>query len=311
MTFFKNIISELAREAGLDSRRPRRPSLFTAPPPVPRNEQTGNVNKVTEESKGEYDILSPRLNSLIAAAIADGVITDMERQVLLRNAQQENVPEDEFMMILEARLFEQRRLLQTREEEMLNRTDNSDSQQTAGIATSGSIAPPPLPQEARRSVIKCPHCNAPLKSLATSCPECGYDYINVHTGNLSSWERLAIRIKEISNSEIKPGEDIFTILDFSRLDDPNRDKNLMIISALNSWPVPSDKQDIVDFMTGCAPLGKPSGFFDDKGMSEKQLEKAYYNKAQQVLLKARIVLKDDPSLLNEIEMIARQYKIKV
>ena len=43
---------------------------------------------------------------------------------------------------------------------------------------------------------------------------------------------------------------------------------------------------------------------------EKTIAKAYKNKAVEILIKARIVLKDDPGLLREIEETASKFKIK-
>ncbi|MDE6308650.1 MAG: tellurite resistance TerB family protein, partial [Muribaculaceae bacterium] len=52
---------------------------------------------------------SPMLERLINAALADGVITDKERQVLHRKAQEEGVDPDELDLVLEAMLYERKR----------------------------------------------------------------------------------------------------------------------------------------------------------------------------------------------------------
>ena len=75
--------------------------------------------------------------------------------------------------------------------------------------------------------------------------------------------------------------------------------------VIENFPIPSDKQGIFDFFVSCAPLSKADSFF-----SRNQLEGSYKKKAQQVLLKARIILKDDPKLLADINELAKQYKIK-
>lgn len=52
-----------------------------------------------------------KIESLIAAALADGILTDKERQILIRRAVAEGIDADEFEMVLDARLIElQKRL---------------------------------------------------------------------------------------------------------------------------------------------------------------------------------------------------------
>ncbi|MDR1554004.1 MAG: hypothetical protein LBS69_11180 [Prevotellaceae bacterium] len=52
---------------------------------------------------------SEKLENLINAALADGVLTEKEKQVLLKNAEAEGIDLDEFEMILESRLYEKQK----------------------------------------------------------------------------------------------------------------------------------------------------------------------------------------------------------
>ena len=47
-----------------------------------------------------------KIESLISAALADGVLTEKEKQVLFKRAQAEEIDIDEFEMVLDARLVE-------------------------------------------------------------------------------------------------------------------------------------------------------------------------------------------------------------
>ena len=47
-----------------------------------------------------------KIESLISAALADGVLTEKEKQVLFKRAQAEGIDLDEFEMVLDARLVE-------------------------------------------------------------------------------------------------------------------------------------------------------------------------------------------------------------
>lgn len=46
-----------------------------------------------------------KIEALIKAALADGVLTEKEKQILLKRAQAEGIELDEFEMILDARLL--------------------------------------------------------------------------------------------------------------------------------------------------------------------------------------------------------------
>lgn len=258
---------------------------------APRNTSAERVPRAVPESReGAYDnLLSPKLNQLIAAAIADGEISDMERQVLIRNAQAENVAMDEFVMILEARLFEQRRVLRAQEDAMAR----------------AKLEAQPKTQERRRPAdsTRCPHCGAPVKLLASRCPECGYDYPVAQGASASAFEKLNAALAAIDNEGAKGLIGKYISLMGAGADTP--DKLLKKKRVIETFPIPSDKQGIFDFFVACAPLSKPESFFQRNG-----LEGSYKKKAEQVLLKARVVLKDDMALLNEINELAKQYKIK-
>jgi tetratricopeptide (TPR) repeat protein len=68
---------------------------------------------------------SEKLEQLIAAALADGVLTEKEKQILFKRAQAEGVDLDEFEMVLSARVLEAEK--------------SSQSQQPSGADSTGSI----------------------------------------------------------------------------------------------------------------------------------------------------------------------------
>lgn len=85
-----------------------------AAPPVPwSNPASAPAPEPAQSTNG----FSTKLNSLIESAVADGEISDLERQVLVRNAQAEGVAMDEFVMVLEARLYERRQELMRMQKE--------------------------------------------------------------------------------------------------------------------------------------------------------------------------------------------------
>lgn len=259
-----------------------------AAPPVPWQSapQPPTAPVASAQPMASDNSLSPRLNSLINAAVADGEISDMERNVLIRNAQQEGVSMDEFVMILEARLYEQQQVLRSRQQE-------ADNKQKAAAAV--NVAPIPG-RPSRPQLRKCPACGEIINDLLTTkCDKCGYDFDHTaEQSTESSWERLAAKIAEEREKDNLRTKSFFEDLLGESLD-------AKLASVVSVFPVPSGKQDLLDFFTSCAPLADKLG---------SQLDRAYYAKAQQVLIKARVLLKNEKDLLEQMEEIAKQYKIK-
>lgn len=259
-----------------------------AAPPVPWQSapQPPTAPVASAQPMASDNSLSPRLNSLINAAVADGEISDMERNVLICNAQQEGVSMDEFVMILEARLYEQQQVLRSRQQE-------ADNKQKAAAAV--NVAPIPG-RPSRPQLRKCPACGEIINDLLTTkCDKCGYDFDHTaEQSTESSWERLAAKIAEEREKDNLRTKSFFEDLLGESLD-------AKLASVVSVFPVPSGKQDLLDFFTSCAPLADKLG---------SQLDRAYYAKAQQVLIKARVLLKNEKDLLEQMEEIAKQYKIK-
>lgn len=105
-----------------------------------------------------------KIEALIAAALADGVLTEKEKQILFKNAQAQGIDLDEFEMVLDARLVE------------LQKSTNS--------------APK---SDKYGHVRKCPSCGAIVGAFKGTCPECGFEFTEIDA-NLSSrklYEALA------------------------------------------------------------------------------------------------------------------------
>lgn len=217
-----------------------------AAPPVP----WANPAPAATPPAGNSNGFSEKLNALIASAVADGEISDLERQVLIRNAQAEGVAMDEFVMVLEARLYERRQELSRMQKQ------EQSAAEAAKLAAMRAAAPAPSSQK-RNALDRCPHCNAPVKQLATSCPECGYEYPVGMAGNQgTASERLARKIEEArekAENAPKKGNGLLNMyissLNGSIYHDKVTDAQAM---AIKNFPVPTNKTDILDLFTTCA-----------------------------------------------------------
>lgn len=225
------------------------------------------------------DGLSQRLNMLIEAAVTDGQISDAEMRVLVRKGAAEGFDEDEMAMLVEARLFE-----------------HNKKAPTEAAAQPAAAAP-------RKAPTKCPHCGAPIVSLTTKCPDCGYEYTDDGIA-VSPWNQLLNKLEEIDRMKDPKGKRSFFDTDYETV------QTNMKVQTITNFPVPETKKGIVEFFTYCAPQAKKKGFFNEVDLDAQEIKHAYYIKAQQVLTRARFMLKDEPNLLAEIEATARRYKIK-
>lgn len=118
-----------------------------------------------------------RIEQLIKAALADGVLTEKEKQVLFKRAQEQGIDLDEFEMVLDARLVELQKAEQEKREKSAPKSDKYGD------------------------VRKCPACGAIVGAFKGSCPECGYEFSNVDA-NLSS-RRLHDSLSKASSNPKK------------------------------------------------------------------------------------------------------------
>ena len=102
-----------------------------------------------------------RIEALISAALADGVLTEKEKQVLFKRAQAEGIDLDEFEMVLDARLVELQKAEKTKTEASAPKSNKYGD------------------------VRKCPVCGAMIPALAGVCPECGYEFSGIEANSSS------------------------------------------------------------------------------------------------------------------------------
>lgn len=115
-----------------------------------------------------------RIEALISAALADGVLTEKEKQILLKNAKSEGIDLDEFEMVLNARLVE---------------LEKAKEEATKSAPKSNKLG----------DVRKCPACGALVNSFHRKCQECGYVFENIQTN--SSVNQLLESLRKAKNEK--------------------------------------------------------------------------------------------------------------
>lgn len=100
-----------------------------------------------------------QIEQLIKAALADGVLTEKEKQVLFKRAQEQGLDLDEFEMVLDARLVE------------LKKSEKEKTTQAAPKSNKYG------------DVKKCPMCGAIVQAYQAKCTECGHEFANVEANS--------------------------------------------------------------------------------------------------------------------------------
>jgi hypothetical protein len=108
------------------------------------------------------------IEKLIGLAIADGQITDKERNVILKKAAELGVDADEVEMLLDGRLHQ------------LEASKPKEKEKVGNIKT-------------------CPACGASVKAFQVKCDDCGHEFINTSSNTL---QNLIIELNQFKAKNI-------------------------------------------------------------------------------------------------------------
>lgn len=151
------------------------------------------------------------LEQLIDAVIADGIITNQERNVVYKKAASLGIDQDEIEVYLNGRL-----------DSMKNNTPKSTKHGAINI---------------------CPNCGANVGSFSGICPECGHEFSNIQSN--FSVKELLLKLDSIDkNKPQKTGG-------FWNGNNPEREVEEKKAEAISLFPVPNTKNDLIEFATLC------------------------------------------------------------
>lgn len=206
-------------------------------------------------------MFSEELESVIEAALADGTLTAKEREVLHKRAAAEGVDPDELDVVIEGRLAKMKR-----EEDWLR---------------------PAPPSDKFGDVKKCPRCGEPVEPMAVKCSACGYEFRNVDA--LKSSQRLAEKLEAIEVAY--RGKKIEENIGFGMKQDMTRPRiALEQVTAIKNFPVPTTKEDLLDFAISMQSKWNSSTLGD----VQAGLKSAYKAKYDECVNKAQILFPNDP-----------------
>lgn len=232
-----------------------------------------------------------QIENLINLALADGELTEKEKQILFKKAEAAGIDLDEFEMVLDAKLFEK--------------------QQTVK-ASAPSVAAPK--SDKFGDVKKCPACGAIAQSFQTKCSDCGHEFSNI--GANVSIGKLFEMLNACENERKEESNSItgaFGSLMAKGLGQGDKvtEKKKSIISG---FPIPNTKDDILEFLSTAIPNAKEKGNFFTKQQPENKshndLAPTWKSKCEQIIMKAKFSMKDDKKTLEEIMNYAKEIGIK-
>ena len=177
-----------------------------------------------------------KIEQLISAALADGVLTEKEKQVLFKRAQEQGIDLDEFEMVLDARLVE------------LRKAEKEKAEKSAPKSTKFG------------DVRKCPVCGALVPALAVSCAECGYEFSGISAS--SSAQLLSKQINEIKEkasarkSEVRRSDKYSSKVDTGQMFSSEQiainqidiDTQQQLENVVLNFPIPNAKHDLFDLI---------------------------------------------------------------
>ena len=213
------------------------------------------------------------LENLIEMALADGIVTEKERAIILRKAEALGEDIDEVEMVLDAKLH----------------------------LTKKAATPPPLtvkPEKPKSNkhggIKKCTSCGETIIAMATNCLLCGHEFFETQAN--STLIKLLAIIEEINKPETnsKPLSTVGKLVN-DGLD--VKKKNILKSEAIINFPIPTNKADVLEFLTYCVPKSNDNSIdsFIDPGSS---ISNAWKTKSEEVIMKCKIMFSSDHDFLN-------------
>lgn len=252
---------------------------------------------------------SEQIEKLIELALADGELTEKEKQILFKRAEAEGIDLDEFEMVLEARVFE--------------KTKNK---------TNETVAPK---SDKLGDVKKCPACGSITESFATKCSDCGTEFRNIEASAsvIKFFEKLdeveSTRTDAFYAQSPKNNIGIGTVLlwlffwpflifikGIQFLIDKSKSAKWSTTDSrkeelVMNYPVPVSKESILEFLTlSNSKIHSASYFnlFSEDTKYKNAWNKIWLKKIEQIKSKALISMKGDSKSLAEVENLVQNAK---
>ncbi len=248
-----------------------------------------------------------QIENLINLALADGELSEKEKQILFKKAESAGIDLDEFEMVLDAKLFEKQK-------------------------TRVSTAAPK--SDKLGDVRKCPACGAITETFATKCSDCGTEFRNVEASqNLIKFFEKLDEIESNRKDSIYSTNDsshnigIGTILKwmfFWPIVLPLKIVNFFLNKSkpvkwsttdshkeelIMNFPVPVSREEILEFLSLATSKINSNTYFNAFSEETKYKDtwnKIWLKKTEQIHSKAYIAMKNDKKSFEDVNKMASQ-----
>ena len=254
-----------------------------------------------------------QIKSLIDLALADGELTEKEKQILFKKAEVAGIDLDEFEMVLEARLFEKQK---------------SNKPETAA-PKSNKLG----------DVKKCPACGGIAETFATKCQDCGTEFRNIEASQniIKFFEKLdeveSNRKDSVYNNANDSGNvSVGTLIKWlffywillpmkiinfflDKTKSPNwsttdsRKEELII-----NFPVPASREEILEFMNLASSKIYANTYFNlfsEESKYKGAWNKIWLQKIEQIHSKASIAMKNDKNSFDDVNNITVNARLTI
>jgi hypothetical protein len=217
---------------------------------------------------------------------ADGVISEKEKVVVYRKAQELGINQDEAEIIFEGRLHQ------------LKKQSMSDTSSANNLDEK-----------------KCPNCNAIFESFVTNCSYCGFEITRLIA--VTSVKELHHKLMELENQRVIDNNPFkaFGALMMRNLGGTQHDEvDLKKMELIRSFPIPNTKEDILEFFSLALPeatvkIRKFLGVTYQEDKTKEAIKKVWITKCEQIIIKAKFAMKEDPETQYLINQFAEQLKL--
>jgi hypothetical protein len=254
---------------------------------------------------------SADIENLINLALADGELTEKEKQILYKKAETAGIDLDEFELVLEAKLFERQK----------------SGKKESAAPKSDKLG----------DVKKCPGCGAISQSFATRCSDCGIEFRNIDPSkNITKFfdkldelessrrDNLFVENKQETTTSLGtllkwwlfwwiliPIKIITYIVNKSKpakwsVTDTRKEELIL------NFPVPNSREEIVEFITLSISKIQSISFikrFDEEGKYLSKWNSIWKKKAEQVFNKAKLSMTEDKATIQAIEQMLIDAKV--
>lgn len=159
------------------------------------------------------------IEKMIRFATEDGSITDGEREIIIRKAQEMGADIDEVEIMLENELAKHNKVVEP---------------------------PKPAIQRSKEKVKKCPNCGAAITESMLTCPECGYDF-STQSDTSEDIQKRIERLQEMLENVDKEEMPVksFDVFGMALLSEKRIQRKASIIST---FTMPTTKEGLLQFL---------------------------------------------------------------